>query len=49
MRTGESSRHLGLGLYVAKLIAEGHGGRIAADNVDDGVVFEVTLPRQDSR
>jgi len=49
MRTGENSRHLGLGLYVARLIAEGHGGRIAADNVDGGVVFEVTLPRQDSR
>jgi len=49
MRSGENTRHLGLGLYVAKLIAEGHGGRIAADNVDGGVVFEVTLPRQDSR
>lgn len=49
MRAGESSRHLGLGLYVARLIAEGHGGRIAANNVGGGVVFEVTLPRQDSR
>jgi two-component system, OmpR family, sensor histidine kinase ChvG len=49
MRAGENSRHLGLGLYIAKLIAEGHGGRIAADNVDGGVVFEVRLPRQDSR
>jgi len=49
MRGGENTRHLGLGLYVARLIAEGHGGRIAADNVDGGVVFEVMLPRQDSR
>ena len=49
VRAGESSRHLGLGLYIAKLIAEGHGGRIAADNIDGGVVFEVRLPRQDSR
>jgi two-component system sensor histidine kinase ChvG len=49
MRGGESSRHLGLGLYVAKLIAEGHSGSIAADNVPDGVVFEVRLPGQDSR
>lgn len=49
MRAGENSRHLGIGLYIAKLIAEGHGGRIAADNVDGGVVFEVRLPRQDSR
>ena len=46
MREGESSRHLGLGLYVAKLISEGHGGRISADNVDGGVEFEVRLPRQ---
>ena len=49
MRSTESSRHLGLGLYVAKLIAEGHGGGIAAENIDGGVVFEVRLPRQDSR
>ncbi len=49
MRGGESSRHLGLGLYVAKLIAEGHGGAITADNVKDGVMFEVRLPAQDSR
>jgi signal transduction histidine kinase len=49
MRAGENSRHLGLGLYVAKLIAEGHGGKITADNVDGGVSFEVRLPRQDSR
>jgi signal transduction histidine kinase len=49
MRGGENSRHLGLGLYIARLIAEGHGGSIAADNVPDGVVFEVRLPAQDSR
>jgi two-component system sensor histidine kinase ChvG len=46
MRDGEGSRHLGLGLYVAKLIAEGHGGNITADNVDGGVRFEVRLPGQ---
>ena len=45
MRGGKDSRHLGLGLYVARLIAEGHGGRIAADNVDGGVRFTVSLPR----
>jgi dedicated sortase system histidine kinase len=44
MRSGDNSRHLGLGLYVARLIAEGHGGRIAAENVADGVVFTVRLP-----
>lgn len=45
VRGGENTRHLGLGLYVAKLIAEGHGGRIRADNVDGGVCITVTLPR----
>ena len=45
VRSGEDSKHLGLGLYVAKLIAEGHGGRITADNVDGGVRFTVTVPR----
>ena len=45
VRDGKDSKHLGLGLYVARLIAEGHGGRIAADNVEGGVRFTVTLPR----
>ena len=45
MRGGKNTRHLGLGLYVARLIATGHGGRIEAHNTDSGVVFEVTLPR----
>jgi dedicated sortase system histidine kinase len=45
MRTGKNTRHLGLGLYVARLIAVGHGGTITADNVDGGVVFRVSLPR----
>jgi signal transduction histidine kinase len=45
MRGGKDSRQLGLGLYVAKLIAEGHGGSIAADNVEGGVRFTVSLPR----
>ncbi|MDH5241168.1 MAG: ATP-binding protein [Gammaproteobacteria bacterium] len=44
VRGAEGSRHLGLGLYVAKLIAEGHGGSISAENVDGGVRFEVRLP-----
>ena len=44
MRAGKDSEHLGLGLYVAKLIAEGHGGRIDAGNVEGGVRFTVTLP-----
>ena len=48
MRESENSRHLGLGLYIAKLITEGHGGRISADNVEGGVEFEVRLPVQQS-
>ena len=44
VRPGAGEKHLGLGLYIAKLIAEGHGGRIEADNTDTGVRFTVTLP-----
>ena len=47
MRAGENTRHLGLGLYVARLIASGHDGTISANNVDGGVVFRVTLPKGD--
>jgi dedicated sortase system histidine kinase len=45
MRSGENTRHLGLGLYIARLIAAGHGGHIDADNVDGGVIFRVQLPK----
>jgi signal transduction histidine kinase len=45
VRSGKDSKHLGLGLYVARLIAEGHGGRIEADNVEGGVRFTLRLPR----
>ncbi len=44
VRSAGDDRHLGLGLYVARLVAEGHGGRIDAENTDDGVRFVVTLP-----
>jgi K+-sensing histidine kinase KdpD len=44
MRPGDAGKHLGLGLYVAKLIAEGHSGKISAENIDNGVMFVVTLP-----
>ena len=43
VRSGDD-QHLGLGLYVAKLIAEGHNGSIDASNTDDGVIFDVVLP-----
>jgi dedicated sortase system histidine kinase len=44
VRGGGGNRHLGLGLYVAKLIAEGHDGKITATNTDNGVEFAVALP-----
>jgi dedicated sortase system histidine kinase len=44
--TGAVTPHLGLGLYVARLIAEFHGGTIAASNLPsgDGVVLGVRFP-----
>jgi two-component system, OmpR family, sensor histidine kinase ChvG len=44
MRPHKDNKHLGLGLYVAKLIADGHDGRIRADNIEGGVRFRVLLP-----
>ena len=44
VREGEPGKHLGLGLFIARLIAEGHDGAIEADNVDGGVRFTVRLP-----
>jgi signal transduction histidine kinase len=42
----EPTGHFGLGLYVARLIAEFHGGSIRAENLEDaaGAVFTVVLP-----
>ena len=52
MRSGRKrtrERRLGLGLYVARVIAEHHGGSIRAWNADGNrVVFEVTIRRADA-
>jgi signal transduction histidine kinase len=45
--SGDGDEHLGLGLFVAKLISEGHGGSISADNIEGGVIFSVTLPKRE--
>ncbi len=44
LRGGEDGRpHLGLGLYIVRLIAELHRGAVAAVNVDQGVEFRIQL------
>ncbi len=47
VRTRRTERpHLGLGLYIVRLIAEFHGGRVTAANSEDppGCAFSVLLP-----
>ena len=39
-----SNPHLGLGLYLVRLIAEFHRGSVSAENTDDGVCFSIRLP-----
>jgi len=43
----EGKPHLGLGLYIVRLIADFHGGRVRAENAPDssGVIVTFELPR----
>ncbi|MBR1252041.1 sensor histidine kinase [Bradyrhizobium sp. AUGA SZCCT0169] len=42
----EQGTHLGLGLYIAKLIVEAHGGDLSvASNEQTGTTFSIRLPR----
>jgi signal transduction histidine kinase len=45
-RAGDDRTHLGLGLYIVRLVAEYHGGTVRAANLPgaSGVRFEVELP-----
>ncbi|MBL1320529.1 MAG: hypothetical protein COA63_005635 [Methylophaga sp.] len=36
--------HLGLGLYIVKLIVQQHGGQVVAQNWQQGVEFQIELP-----
>lgn len=49
-RSGKSTSHFGLGLYIVRVIAEYHGGTVRAFNLRDqsGVLFSVQLPRHDA-
>ncbi len=44
VRPDHADKHLGLGLYIARMIAAGHQGSIRADNIDSGVAFQINLP-----
>jgi signal transduction histidine kinase len=43
---GSGGTGLGLGLFIARVIARAHGGEITMRSEDDGTTFEVTLPRE---
>lgn len=46
-RSSKNGEGSGLGLYIVKCIVEAHGGTVRAYN-DQGLVFDIALPRQES-
>jgi GAF domain-containing protein len=42
-RSGPSSEHQGLGLYLVRLVAEHHGGKAIISNLDDGSGVEASI------
>jgi signal transduction histidine kinase len=51
MRLPENDNpHLGLGLYIVKLVAEFHGGQVKAESStdDDGAIFSIIFPLNDT-
>ena len=49
-QTSQSSDegHLGIGLFIVRLVAQFHGGKVSVRNRpgQDGVTFEVTIPHK---
>ncbi|MCP3139960.1 GAF domain-containing protein [Pyxidicoccus sp. QH1ED-7-1] len=47
LKEGQSSRSIGLGLYIVSDIVRGHGGGVeVVSSAEDGTTFTVRLPRQ---
>jgi len=44
--TSSKGQHLGLGLYIVRLVVDAHGGKVSARNLPDnaGVEFRISLP-----